>query len=267
MVTGNVAAEQHQHGIYGDIFEAASLFVGAGNVLDGPSGFVLSKLADECADRWRQKDAGMWELEEPQHYTMSKVSCWQALARAVELAEAGHIPSSCVPRWSRERDRIVAWVDQHCWSERKKSYTFHAGTERLDASLALAARFGFARTERLSATCDAIRRELGTGPHLWSRGPWLHRYSGAEKEEGAFLACTFWLAEAYAELGRGDEASALMDEALAALPAGVGVLAEMVDPKTGDYLGNLPQGLSHLALIHAALSLDGGIRRGESERG
>ncbi len=267
VVTGNLAAEQHQHGIYGDIFEAASLFVGAGNVLDGPSGFVLAKLADECADRWRQKDAGLWELEEPQHYTMSKVSCWQALARAVELAEAGHIPSSCVPRWSRERERIAAWVDQHCWSERKKSYTFHAGTEGLDASLALAARFGFARPERLSSTLDAVRRELGAGPHPWSRGPWLHRYSGAGKEEGAFLACTFWLVEAYAELGRRGEAAALMDEALAALPSGVGVLAEMVDPKTGGFLGNLPQGLSHLALIHAAISLDGGIRGGDSGSG
>ncbi len=267
VVTGNVAAEQHQHGIYGDIFEAASLFVGAGNVLDGPSGFTLSRLADECANRWRQKDAGLWELEEPQHYTMSKVSCWQALARAVELAEAGHLPSTCVPRWSRERDRIVGWMDEHCWSERKKAYTFHAGTERLDASLVLAARFGFPRRHRLTSTCDAIRKELGTGPHLGDRGPWLYRYSGVDREEGAFLACTFWLAEAYAELGRRDEALRLMDEALAALPSGVGTISEMIDPKDGNFLGNLPQGLSHLAVIHAALSLDGKVRNGQSERG
>ncbi len=261
VVTGNVAAEQHQHGIYGDIFEAASLFVAGGNVLDGKSGSLLSRLADECADRWRQKDAGLWELEEPQHYTMSKVSCWQALARAVELAEGCHLPSTCVPRWTRERDRIAAWVDEHCWSEGKQAYTFYAGTERLDASLALAARFGFDNRDRVSSTCDAIRKELGVGPHLWSRGPWIYRYSGAEKEEGAFLACTFWLAEAYVELDRRHDGVALMDEALAALPSGVGVLSEMVDPKTGDLLGNLPQGLSHLALIHAALSLDGGVRR------
>ena len=261
VVTGNIAAEQHQHGIYGDIFEAAWLFVEAGNILDGQSALILSRLADECADRWRQKDAGMWELEERQHYTMSKVSCWQALARAVELAEAGHIPATCVPRWSRERERIAAWVAEHCWSEAKRAYTFHAGTDRLDAAMALAVRFGFDGRERLSSTLDAIRKELGCGPHRWSRGPWLHRYSGAEREEGAFLACTFWLVEAYAELGRQGDAEALMDEALAALPPGVGVLGEMVDPRTGAFLGNLPQGLSHLSLIHAAISLAGGVRR------
>ena len=260
VATGNQAAEQHQHGVYGDILEAASVFVGAGGVLDARSAAVLSRLADECADRWRRKDAGLWELEQDEHYTMSKVSCWQALARAVEMAEAGHLPSTCAPRWRRERDRIVDWVDAHCWSEKKGAYAFHAGTDRLDASLALAVRFGFPRAERLSATLDAVRRELGAGPHLWSRGPWVYRYSGAEREEGAFLACTFWLAEAYATLGRRGEATELMEQALETLPSGAGVLAEMVDPGTSDALGNLPQGLSHLALIHAAISLtaDGG---------
>ena len=261
VVIGNIATDQHQHGIYGDIFEAAWLFAENGNILDGPSALTLSRLADDCADRWRQEDCGIWELPERRHYTMSKVSCWQALARAVDLAEGGHIASTCVPRWSRERDRIAAWVDERCWSEQKQAYTFYPGTERLDASMALAARFGFVAKARVSATCDAIRRELGTGPDGPGRGPWLYRYSGAEQEEGAFLACTFWLAEAYAELGRRDEAEALMHDALSALPPNVGILAEMVDPKSGDFLGNLPQGLSHLALIHAAISLDGGLRR------
>ena len=245
---GNRAAAQHQHGIYGDIFQAAADFVSAGNVLDQHSASVLATLADECAERWRMKDAGMWELEEPQHFTMSKISCWQALSRAVELAERGHLPGPCVPRWRRERARIVAWVDAHCWIDAKRAYSFFAGSDKLDASLALAARFGFDNRDRLSSTLDAIRTELGSGP-------WIHRYSGADREEGAFLACTFWLVEGYAELGRRDVARALMDEALAAIPAGVGLLAEMIDPGSGDFLGNLPQGLSHLALIHAALSL------------
>lgn len=260
VVTGNRAAAQHQHGIYGDIFEAASLFVGHGNVLDQDSAAVLSRLADECAERWRTKDSGMWELSELQHYTMSKVSCWQALSRAVELADKGHLPSTCTPRWSRERDRITAWVNEHCWSDAKGAYTFFAGTDRLDASLVLAARFGFDGADRMSSTLDAVRRELSHKPWL-GHSPWLYRYSGAEREEGTFLACTFWLVEAYAVLGRTGEAAALMNEALTALPAGVGLLAEMIEPKTGDLLGNVPQGLSHLALIHAAAQLRDGSGR------
>ena len=166
VVTGNAAAAQHQHGIYGDIFQAVAAFVGAGHVLDQRSAFVLSRLADECADRWRQKDSGIWELQDLQHYTMSKVSAWQALSRAVDLAEAGHLPTTCVPRWQRERERIAAWIGEHCWSEAKGAYTLHAGTDRLDASLALAAPFGFDGVNRLSSTLDAIRRELGHGPWI-----------------------------------------------------------------------------------------------------
>lgn len=108
----------------------------------------------------------------------------------------------------------------------------------------------------MSTTLDAIRGELGSqGPDRGPAHPWIFRYSGAELEEGAFLACTFWLAQASALLGRRDEAMALMDAALAGLPVGTGVLAEMVAVSTGDLLGNMPQGLSHLALIHAALAL------------
>ena len=248
---GNRAATQRQHGVYGDIFLAAGSFVSAGNVLDQQSAFELSELADECAERWRMKDAGMWELEEQQHFTMSKISCHQALTQAVALAEGGHLPSICVSRWRRERERISDWIDAHCWSEARQAYSFYPGTDRLDASLVLAVRFGFDNRERLSSTLDAIRTEL-------AHGPWVYRYSGADAEEGAFIACTFWLVEAYAELGRMDEARALMEKALAGLPDGIGLLAEMIDPETRSFLGNLPQGLSHLALIHAALSMNSG---------
>lgn len=250
VLVGNAAALQHQHGIYGDIFETATLFVADGNVLDQKSAAVLSALADQSADRWRQKDAGIWELREPQHYTMSKISAWQGLARAVELAEAGHLPSTCVPRWTRERDRIAAWIGENCWSERRRAFVLHPGTERLDASLALAVRFGFDGRDKLSATLDAIQEELG-------RGPFVYRYSGAEQEEGAFLACSFWLAEALADIGRREEAEAVFTGVIRALPEGVGILSEMVDPNTGVFLGNTPQGLSHLALIHAACTLRG----------
>lgn len=244
---GNAAASQHQHGIYGDIFEVAFRFVEAGNILDDHSARTLSDLADECAEGWRQVDAGIWELEEQRHYTMSKISCWQALARAVEMAEDGHLPTTCQPRWTRERDRVAEWIDGHCWSERKQAYVAYAGSEDLDASLALAVRFGFDGRDRLSTTIDAIDRELGAGP-------FHYRYTGVSAEEGCFIACSFWIAEAKALLGRRDEAREDFAELLGVLDA-EGVYPEMIDADTGEWLGNLPQGLTHLALIHAAASL------------
>ncbi|MBF7015466.1 glycoside hydrolase family 15 protein (plasmid) [Novosphingobium resinovorum] len=244
VVTGNQANDQSQHGVYGDIFETASCFVGSGNILDSASAELLSHLADECADRWRMPDAGIWELPEYEHYTMSKISCWQALARAVELADAGQLPTTCRERWFRERDRIAAWIEENCWSQEKQAFVMHPGTDRLDASIALAVRFGFDGRERLAATLDAIDRELGTGP-------FHYRYSGMDKEEGCFLACSFWMAEARASLGDWAGARARLTALVDALERGAGIYPEMVDPKTGEFLGNLPQGLTHLAHIMA----------------
>lgn len=241
---GNAATEQHQHGIYGDIFETAARFVRCGNILDASSAELLSHLADQCADAWRRKDAGIWELEEPQHYTMSKVSCWQALARAVELADDGQLPTTCRERWARERDRVAAWIEAHCWSEQKQAFVFYPGSDKLDASLALAVRFGFDGRDRLEKTLDAIDRELGEGPYHY-------RYSGASAEEGCFLACTFWMVEARALLGQRDRAADALAAITHALDRGVGILTEMADPGTGAFLGNMPQGLTHLAHVMA----------------
>ena len=241
---GNDATSQRQHGVFGDIFETASRFVEGGNILDAASAELLARLADQCADCWRQKDSGIWELAELQHYTNSKVSCWQALARAVELADAGQLPTTCRDRWSRERDRIEAWIGEHCWSEALQSYVFHPGSEKLDASLALAVRFRFDGPERLARTLDAIDRHLG-------HGAFHHRYSGVADEEACFVACSFWMVEARALLGQRETALAKLRALEAALARGVGVFAEMVDPRTGAMQGNLPQGLSHLAHVMA----------------
>lgn len=244
VVTGNAATDQRQHGVYGDIFETAAHFVACGNILDPRSAETLSHLADRCADAWRRKDAGIWELPDEQHYTMSKISCWQALARAVELADEGQLPTTCRDRWARERDRIETWIGDHCWSEEKGSYTFYPDTDRLDASLALAVRFGFDGADRLRRTLEAIDRELGCGPYHY-------RYSGAAEEEGCFLACTFWMAEARAALGEIDTAETIVADLVAALDRGVGVWTEMANPQTGAFLGNMPQGLTHLAHVLA----------------
>jgi GH15 family glucan-1,4-alpha-glucosidase len=244
VVTGNLATDQTQHGVYGDVFETASRFVESGNVLDGASAETLSRLADQCAERWRTPDAGIWELEEEQHYTNSKISCWQALARAVELADQGQLPTTCRERWARERDRVRDWIERNCWSDAKRAFVMYPGSDKLDASLALAVRFGFDGVERLRSTLDAIDRELGSGP-------FHYRYGGMAREEGCFVACSFWMIEARAQLGQRREARERFDALTVALGRGVGILSEMVDPKSGAFLGNLPQGLSHLAHVMA----------------
>jgi GH15 family glucan-1,4-alpha-glucosidase len=175
------------------------------------------------------------------------MGCWVALDRAISLTELGEMDSGHADRWRAERAEIHDWVNQHCWSEHKRSYTFYAGTDELDAATLLAARTGFDRGERLAGTIDAVRAELGCGALVY-------RYSGMDQEEGAFLACTYWLVEALAVAGRRKEAAALMEQAVA-LVNDVGLLAEQMDPRTGEMLGNLPQGLSHLALINAAVTL------------
>ena len=248
VLQGNRAGDQLQLGTFGDVFETAALFVEEGHVLDLATRRLLAREADRCADIWRRKDSGIWELDEHEHYTSSKIGCRAALQQAVTLADLGQIDGSRVERWRRERDRIREWVDAECWSETKQAYTLHAGTDRLDAALLLAIRFGFPRPDRVALTRDAIRRELSRGPHVY-------RYSGMEDEEGAFVACGFWLVEAFALLG--DRAAAIqqMDAMLEACGGNLGLLNEQVDPADGAALGNVPQALSHLALIHAACAV------------
>lgn len=249
-VVGNDARDQLQHGVFGDIFETARCFIDSGNILDSPSAMLLAGLADQCADCWRQADAGIWELQETRHYTMSKISCWQALSRAIELADGGHLPTTCRERWDRERQRIQAWIEQHCWSERRQAYVFYPGTDRLDASVALAVRIGYPSPKRLRSTLEAVQVELGAGA-------FHYRYSQAYEEEGCFLACTFWIIEAWALLGECERGESALHAAVKGLEHGVGIYSEMIDPSTGNFLGNLPQGLTHLAAMRATLAISG----------
>lgn len=241
---GNDATSQRQHGVFGDIFETASHFVGMGNILDTASAELLSRLADQCADCWRQKDAGFWELPEQQHYTNSKISCWQALARAVELADSGQLPTTCRDRWFRERDRIEAWITEHCWSESLQAYEFYPGSGKLDASVALAVRFRFDGQDRLVKTLDALDKHLG-------HGAFHYRYTDVREEEACFVACSFWVIEGRALLGQRDVALASLAAIEAELSLGVGVFTEMFDPTTRSMRGNMPQGLSHLSHVMA----------------
>ncbi len=251
---GNNAQSQQQLSMYGDMLETAFLFVNAGHVLDLTTSRLLAKLANECADLWRQDDSGIWELHERRHYTHSKIACWITLDIAIRLAEEGHIETTWQHRWEREKNRISDWVETHCWSEEKQAYTFYAGTDKLDAALGLVWYYGLKiNPDRMKSTYDAMVKELGHGT------PMLYRYSDVEREESTFVACSFWLVEAWARLGDRQKAREYMNQILETLchKGNVETFNEMFDVRTGEWRGNVPQGLSHLALICAADGIAG----------
>ncbi|MDQ1205990.1 GH15 family glucan-1,4-alpha-glucosidase [Microbacterium sp. SORGH_AS 862] len=246
VVTGNPAHGQLQLGVYGDLFAICRTYVDAGNVLDVATGRMLAAMSDRTCDEWRKPDSGMWELPEIRHYTSSKMGCWQALRDAVALAEAGAIPGSA-ERWASERDRIAAWIAEHGWSEEIGAYVMHPGSTDVDTSVLLHAESGFDRGERMSRTIDALTDRLGAGNLLY-------RYTGMDQEEHTFVASAFWRAGALACVGRHDEAVAAMDD-LVARANDVGIFAEMISEHDGSSWGNLPQALSHLGVIGAALTI------------
>lgn len=250
---GNLATRQRQHGLYGDMMQAAHRLARAGWRPGPEVATALASLADGSLEAWREPDAGIWELSEPRLYANSRLSCWQALARAVDLADAGLLPTDRRERWAATRDLIEAWIETRCWSEPRQAYVGWPGSEVIDASLALMARSGFGEPRRVEATLAAIDGELGCGL-------FHHRMSGVQDSEGCFLACSFWLIEAKARLGRVEEAQASFEALVAAL-GGVGVLPEMAEAGSGRWLGNMPQGLTHIALIQAAVAISRGPGR------
>jgi GH15 family glucan-1,4-alpha-glucosidase len=250
---GNGAAEQLQLDTFGELMQTIWLYTRAGNHLDRDVGKRFARIADHVCNNWQRPDAGIWEVRsEPLQFTQSKMLCAVALDRAARLAEHNLLPAKNVRRWRDERTRISDFIDRHCWSDDQQSYVRFAGGDELDASLLLGVlhAYGEPDDERMRMTVNAIARELGDGPYV-------RRYEGEDGlrgTEGSFLACSFWLAEALARTGRGDAAAQLMEQLLA-LANDVGLYSEEIDPITGEFLGNMPQGLSHLALISAASAI------------
>jgi GH15 family glucan-1,4-alpha-glucosidase len=238
--------------VYGEVLDAAEQYAQFAGGLDRDHAARLVGIADFVCSIWREPDAGIWETRsEPSHFTQSKMMCHVALDRACDLAERGML-SGDVERWSRERDLVRDFVETRCYDEASRTYTRSAGDDGVDAALLLGliGRYGDPRSPRFRDTVDAVRRTL-------ARGPLVRRYlheDGLDGDEGAFVACSFWLVEAYARQGRLEEATELMDE-LVGLANDVGLYSEEIEPATGDFLGNFPQGLSHLALIGAAVAV------------
>jgi GH15 family glucan-1,4-alpha-glucosidase len=250
---GNAAAEQLQLDVYGELLQTAWLYAGAGEEIDRDIAKRFAEVADLVCQIWRLPDAGIWEVRSPPaHFTHSKMMCWVALERADRLAERGIVPGRHRATWAEQAAAIRTFVEERCFSEQLQSYRRSADSDELDASvlLGLLSGYGDPTAPRWSETVRTIRRELG-------QGPYLRRYTsddGLAGGEGAFVSCSFWLVEALARTGQHDDAATLMDD-MVALSNDVGLYAEEIDPDNRQFLGNLPQGLSHLSLISAATAM------------
>jgi GH15 family glucan-1,4-alpha-glucosidase len=252
---GNGAADQHQLDGYGWVIDAAWVLVQAGHHLYSETWRALRGFADLVARRWREPDAGIWELrDDAAQHVHSKLMGWLALDRALRIADTHRLSGRRRRRWQAARDAIAAEVRVRGFDPAKQTYTRSYGSSDLDAALLILPLLGIEDVDspRVRSTIDAIRNELSAG------GPLLYRYppgrDGLPGTEGAFLPCSFWLVQALARTGRHAEAADLF-QALLHRANPLGLYAEEMDPSTGAHLGNFPQTLTHAALIQATLAL------------
>jgi GH15 family glucan-1,4-alpha-glucosidase len=202
---------------------------------------------------WQRADEGIWEPRSGRrHHTHSRVLCWTALDRLLELRDKGLLQRGPFDEFAHHRALIRREVEQRAWNDHLQSYVSSLDGDDVDASLLLIAWYGFEdpASERMRKTYARIREQLGTDQGL------LFRYrTGDSPGEGAFGICGFWAVE-YLALGGGtiEEAAALF-ESLCGRGNDVGLFAEQIDPQTQEPLGNFPQAFTHVGLINAAISL------------
>jgi alpha,alpha-trehalase len=253
---GNGAWSQTQIDVYGELLGAAHRLSDQLAHIDDDTKRFLIACADSAAEHWTEKDQGIWEVRgEPQHFLYSKVMCWVALDRAIELADkidAGHR----VDDWKHTREEIYETVVRDGWSDEAGAFTQYIGSTALDASNLMMALVGFipADDPRMLATIDATAERLTDDRGLVYRYRTDGGVDGLSGEEGTFLLCTFWLAQALALSGQVDRSREVFERALAFVND-VGLLAEEVDPESGEMLGNFPQAFSHIGLVNAAWAI------------
>jgi len=256
---GNGAAHQLQLDVYGEVTEALHLAHMTGLARNDYASLLQLKLIRYLEDHWDEPDEGIWEVRGPRrHFVHSKVMAWVAVDRTIKLIESGDADGP-LERWRELRDDIHRDVCEKGYDKERNTFTQSYGSKELDASLLLIPQMGFLPPDdkRVIGTIEAIQRELSTPDGFILRYPTEGDSEGVDGlpgDEGAFLACSFWMADDLAMIGRVDEARKLFEKLLA-LRNDLGLLAEEWDPHLKRQVGNFPQAFSHVPLIDTALRL------------
>jgi GH15 family glucan-1,4-alpha-glucosidase len=253
---GNGAWNQPQLDVYGELLDAAHQLREQLGEINGPTREFLVALADAAARHWQLPDNGIWEIRgQPRHFLHSKLMCWVALDRAIGMADwlgAKHR----VPDWSDSARQIRQVILDRGLNIHTGAFTQSFGSPQLDASALMVPLVGFLAPmdPRVLATIDAISDQLTDERGLVYRYRSDDGVDGLAGTEGTFLLCTFWLAQALAMAGRTAQAREVFRRAVC-YANDVGLLAEEIDPSTGEQLGNFPQAFSHIGLVNAAWAI------------
>jgi len=258
---GNGAVDQRQTDVLGEVMIALQMARDMGAPEDADSWSLQRKLVEELADHWDEPDNGLWEIRGPlRRFTHSRVMVWAAFDRAIAAVER-HGLEGPVDRWRELRDKVRDEVLEHGYDHERGTFTQHYDTTEVDASLLVIPDVGFLPGDdpRVLGTIKAVEEDL-LHEGLLLRYRTQSGVDGLSGHEHPFLACSFWLVEAYALAGRLDDAHELM-ERLLALQNDVGLLSEEYDPVDERFIGNFPQAFSHLALVGAAHQLERAVHR------
>jgi GH15 family glucan-1,4-alpha-glucosidase len=256
---GNAAAGQFQLDVYGEVMSALYESAQGSEFTDSPAWEFQLALMEFLQEGWREPDDGIWEVRGPRrHFTHSKVMAWVAIDSAIKTAEEYHL-SGPIDRWKETRKEIHDQVTDLGFNTAKGSFTQYYGSDELDASLLMIPLVGFlpAHDPRVRGTIEAIENELVEGGFvLRYRTKDTGDVDGLSGREGAFLACSFWLADCLSMLGRDHDARQLFDRLLD-LRNDLGLLSEEYDPVADRLVGNFPQAFSHVSLVNSASKING----------